>query len=150
MPRGKGRTLPVQEVTQVQGEVTFNFYADRSWHPFNPQKLTDLGINGNVIWHNSDLNVGALVVRRSAKYAEFAVSKAGIDYVFEAEQAGRIRCGFLVLLEQEGKMVCAVSVGQIITALDGVPPREGSLGPHWWFNQDGTPHSRGTSDDVPF
>jgi len=128
--------------------ITFNF-SDRDWHPYPPDRLRELGIGGHGVWHNPALKVGALAVRRSLQYTEFAVAKAGVDYVFTAEQEGRIDTGYVVLLERNEQVIRVIPVREIVAALEGTPPRQGRLGEYWWFNADGTPYSH-NKDYIPF
>jgi hypothetical protein len=124
-------------------DVTFYFF-DLNWNAFPPKKLNELGVSGNQLWHNASLKVGALVVKRSAQYLEFAVSQAGLAYLHNAVQAGTtITRGYLVLMERDGQTVVkAMPASEVVAALDGIPPRQGSLGEYWWLNEDGSLYTR--------
>jgi hypothetical protein len=127
--------------------VRFNF-SNRDWHPFPPKRLAELGIGGNMVWHNPVLKVGALAVRRSAGYSEFPVSKAGLDYLFGAQQDGRIDTGYVVFLERgsDRTVLRAVPVNQVIASVHLTPPREGELGAYWWFTEEGIPYVRSNTN----
>jgi hypothetical protein len=129
---------------------TFDF-ADPHWRPFLQEKLDALGITPNQLWANTtNGKIGALVVKKSSKYAEFALSEAGLRYLCAAEQAGKIGAGFVVLVAWNGRKLAPVQikpVADVAAALDGIPPREGPFGAYWWINPDGTPNAPLPFDD---
>jgi hypothetical protein len=138
--------------TKEQNE--FNF-TDPHWRPFPQEKLDALGVTPNQLWANSSSTAGALVVKKSASYPEYALSKAGLDYLHAAEQAGKITSGYVVLVKWDtGKLVVVQikPVAEVVAGLAGIPPRDGPFGPYWWLNADLTPHGARPLPDgeVPF
>jgi hypothetical protein len=64
----------------------------------------------------------------------------GIDYLFRAQEEGRIKAGFLVLM-RENKIVATKDIAAVASMVSNVAPRDGDLGPYYWFNADGTPYA---------
>jgi hypothetical protein len=74
----------------------FNF-TDSNWRPFPQEKLDALGVSPNQLWAHIITKAGALVVKKSGRFAEFPLSKAGLDYLYAAKQAEKITEGEIVL-----------------------------------------------------
>jgi hypothetical protein len=96
-----------------------------------------------------------LVVKKSPRYSEYAVSEAGLNYLHAAVQTGKIITGYVVLVTWSGGKLTVVQsnpVAEVVAALDGIPPRDGPFGVYWWVNPDGTPNGpRPVSDEeTPF
>ena len=139
---------------QTSEEVLFSF-SDPNWRPFGPDKLDELGVTPNQLWSNSHTTAGALVVKKSNSYAEYALSQAGIDYLFKALRAQRIRAGVVVLVRSDVARRAVVTekpVADVVAMLNGIAPRDGPLGPYWWLNPDGSPNGvrPPSDDDTPF
>jgi hypothetical protein len=118
-----------------------------------------LGISPNELRFHEEINAGALLVRKSTKYAEYALSKNGLDYLSKALRDHKITEAIVVLARWEGAkqiVVCIRPVGEVVASLEGVPPRDGPLGPYWWMTADLTPFRREDyapvrrDDYVPF
>jgi hypothetical protein len=127
---------------------------DANWSMFAPTQTKALAIHPNQLWHNNNTNAGALVVTKSSKYEEYAVSKAGIDYMLAADRAQKVT-GYVVLLRwQEGKLTVVASkpIAAVAAALADIPPRDGPFGPYWWVRADLTPDGARVlnDDDRPF
>jgi hypothetical protein len=86
---------------------TFSFN-DANWRPFPQEKCDALGVTPNQLWANTSSNAGALVVKKSPRYAEYAVSEAGLNYLHAAVQAGKITTGHLVLVTWSGGKLTVV------------------------------------------
>jgi len=119
---------------------------DANWYLFTSDKINALRIAPNQLWANTRTRAGALVVMKSSKYDEYALSKAGLDYLMAAHQEQRISDGEVVLARwgHNGKLtvVAAKPVATVAAALTNIPPRaprEGGLGPYWWIRDDLTP-----------
>jgi hypothetical protein len=132
---------------------TFNF-GDPNWRPFSQEKLDALHVSPNTLFFNTATRAGALVVRKSGRFAEYAVSKAGVDYLNAAKQAQKITEGEVVLSQWDKTKMAVVSqkpVDEVVAELDGIPPRDGPYGPYWWLNADLTINGgRPLNDDAPF
>jgi len=95
---------------------------------------------------------------KSSKYEEYALSKAGLDYLMAALQEQRISAGEVALVcWHNGKLsvVATKSVTTVAAALTNIPPRDprdGRLGPYWWVRADLTPDSARmfSAEDTPF
>jgi hypothetical protein len=140
---------------QTNDEGALFSFSDLNWRPFAPDKLDEFGVTPNELWHNASTATGALVVKKSNRYAEYALSQAGLDYLVTKLQAEKIQAGIVVLARSDGARRSVVTircVAGVVAMLDGIPPREGPLGPYWWLNPDGTPNGvRPPSDsEVPF
>jgi hypothetical protein len=116
-------------------------FADPNWRPFAKAELDTLRVTPNELWFNTSSKTGALVVRQSGQYAEFALSKAGLDHLHDAVQAGRVTAGNIVLVKRDGIVTLIKPVTQMVADLDGRTPRDGPFGPYWWLNADGTPNA---------
>jgi hypothetical protein len=138
--------------------IPFSF-EDRAWQRF-PQKTHDqLRLASNDLYHHSAAKIGALVAK-GAKYAEIAVSKSGLDYLWAAVRGGKISRGIVALARREdgGRPVVTkeMDVADVVESVKDIPPREGDWGQYWWFYADGTPQrSQGTSyarslEEPPF
>ena len=126
----------------MTGNSVFNF-TDPNWRPFSPEKCDALGVTPNQLWANTSSTAGALVVKKSPRYPEYAVSEAGLNYLHAAVQAGKIISGDVVLVTWSGGKLTVVQskpVAEIIAALDGIAPRDGPFGVYWWVNPDATPN----------
>jgi hypothetical protein len=136
---------------------TFSF-DDPHWRPFAREKLDMLHVTPNELWFNTTTKAGALIVKQSGQYAEFAISKAGLDHLHDAVRAGRIVAGCIVLVQRDsGAVVLVKDVIEVVADLNGRSPRDGRLGPYWWLNADGTPNtpyygpgSQPPLPDIPF
>jgi hypothetical protein len=116
-------------------------FADPNWRPFSKENLDTLHVTPNELWFNASTNSGALVVRQSGQYAEYALSKAGLDHLNDAVQAGKLRAGNIVLVKRDGTVILIKPVTEMFTELSAIPPRDGRLGLYWWLNADGTPNA---------
>jgi hypothetical protein len=127
-------------------------YANPNWRPFSKDNLDTLHVTPNELWFNASTNSGALVVRQSGQYAEYALSKAGLDHLHDAVQAGKVTAGNMVLVKRDGIVVLIKPVAQMVADLNGRTPRDGPFGPYWWINADGTPNARSQPplSDIPF
>jgi hypothetical protein len=122
---------------------------DPDWRLFPRTKLQALGISPSQLWHNASAELGALVVQRSPKYENYAISQSGIEYLHSAERDGKIKCGVVVLMAKR-EIITQKPVVEVVAALDGVAVRESSdprFGPYWLFNADLTPFD---NDWTPF
>ena len=136
--------------------LTFS-YSDPNCRQIAKEHCDRLRITPNELWFNTSTNVGALIVKQSGQYAEYALSKAGLDYLLRAEQEGRIPAGIIVLVQRDGIVGTIKPVTKMVADLNGRPPREGPFGPYWWINADGTPNapysgpgSQPPLPDIPF
>jgi hypothetical protein len=112
-----------------------------NWRQFKDERTKALGVWPNQLWRNGE--AGALVVMKSSTYAEYALSKSGLDYMLAALQAGRISTGSIALANwQAGKLtiVATKPAHEVAAAVEGITPRNGDrLGPYWWMKADLTP-----------
>jgi hypothetical protein len=131
-------------------DILFSFET-REWRRF-PQKTHDaLGLASNHLYQHTDTNIGALVAMRG-KYAEFAVSKAGLDYVWSAVSEGRSPDGIIVLAYRDGGgyvEVKQMDITDVMESIKGIPARLGEWGDYWWFNADGTPQGARKTSYTP-
>jgi hypothetical protein len=130
-------------------------FTNPNWRPFSLEKCDALRVSPNQLWANPSSNAGALVVKKSRRYAEYAVSDAGLNYLHAAVKAGKIISGFVVLASWSGGELTVVQsqpVAEVVAALHGIPPRDGPFGAYWWVNPDGTLNGpRPLSDEeTPF
>jgi hypothetical protein len=118
---------------------TFSF-TDPNWRPFSKENLDTLHVTPNELWFNSSTKSGALVVRQSGQYAEYALSKIGLDHLHDAVRAGKVTTGNIVLVKRGGTVILIRPVTEMAADLNDIPPRDGRLGLYWWLNADGTPN----------
>jgi hypothetical protein len=135
---------------------TFSF-SDPNWRQVARGPLDALRITPNELWFNASTNAGALIVRQSGQWPEYALGQAGLDYVHNAEREGRIREGITVQVQRDGIVGTIKSVTKMVADLNGRPPRDGPFGPYWWINADGTPNAPYSSpgsqpplSEIPF
>jgi hypothetical protein len=129
----------------INHDVLFSF-ENREWRRL-PQKTHDaLRLASNHIYQHADTNIGALVAMRG-KYAEFAVAKAGLDYLWSAVSEGRTPEGKVVLAYRDGGgyvVVREMDIADVMESIKDIPARMGEWGDYWWFYSNGTPQgSRG-------
>ena len=146
--------MEIANILDYSDGGTFNF-ADRDWRAFAADRTRELGIHPNQVWHHGKTRCGALVVMKSRNYEEFALSKAGLDYLVAAHKERRINAGHVVLAcWRSGKpaVVASKPAGDVAALLADVPPRDGPLGPYWWVRADLTPDGNRVLDaaEVPF
>jgi hypothetical protein len=131
-------------MTHDKHDVLFSF-ENREWRRL-PQKTHDaLRLASNHLYSHTDTNIGALVAMRG-KYAEFAVSKAGLDYLWKAVSEGRTPEGKVVLAYRDGGgyvVVREMNVDDVLESLKVVPPRVREWGEYWWFYSNGSPQRLG-------
>jgi hypothetical protein len=130
-------------------------FSDLGWRSFSREKLDRLGVSPNELRAHEISNAGSLIVRKSTKYAEYALSKNGLDYLNNALHDHKIADAIVVTARWDGAkqiVVCKKPVGEVVASLEGVPPRDGPLGPYWWMNADLTPFTRSSPEDdyTPF
>ncbi len=128
-------------------------FPGQHWKAFAPEKAKDLGVHPNQLWFNEKSKAGALIVMKPQAYDEFAVGKAGLDYVASAHAAQRIKGHVVLATRQHGKLavVAHKCVADVAALLERVPPREGQWGPYWWVKNDLTPDAPTLGEDeVPF
>jgi hypothetical protein len=84
------------------------------------------------------------------KWDEYAVSQAGLEYLQRALKEEKITQGYVVLENRLGRQVACKPVGEVLAALEGIPPKEGGLGAYWWFVADLTPQDTLKENDTPY
>ena len=94
------------------------------WKRFSDERTKALGIFPNEIWKNGNAG-GALVVMKSSKYAEYALSKVGLDYLTAAQQAGRISEAYIALATWQDGVIAQKPASEVAAALVSVTPRDG-------------------------
>ena len=118
------------------------------WRLFAPAYLRSHGIWPNQLRYNTNTGEGELVVQQW-KWDEYAVSQAGLEYLQRALKEEKITQGYVVLEDRRGQQVARKLVTEVVAALEGIQPRNGDMGPYWWFLSDLTPQD--TPDvDPPF
>jgi hypothetical protein len=132
-------TNDTQQKSIEPPKVTFSF-TDSNWYPFPQARNDAIGASPNQLWANNSTKAGALVVKKSPKYAEYALSKAGLDYLHDAEQAGKVTGIVVFAAWIMGKLtvVKIKSVAEVVAALDNTGLREGPFGLYWWVDLDST------------
>jgi hypothetical protein len=133
--------------SKIESAFSFN---DPAWHPFPRKVHSELNLASNELWHNTDTKAGALICPLGDRRPEFIVSKAGLDYLHDAKQKGKITEGYVVLSRwtDAGREVAKVTlVADIVSALKDIMPNQGRglYGPFYWLQADGT-----SSDQAPF
>jgi hypothetical protein len=122
------------------------------WRPFSEERTKALNVFPNQLWKNG--NAGALVVMKSAKYAEYALSKVGLDYLIGAQQAARISDAYVALATgQAGGLTVVVTkpASEVAAAVASITPRDGTFGLYWWMKADLTPFvANSLGDDEVF
>jgi hypothetical protein len=118
------------------------------WQRFAPAYLRSHGIWPNQLRYNTNTGEGELVVQQW-KWNEYAVSQAGLEYLQRAVKEERITQAYVVLENRQGQQVGRKPLSEVVAALEGIKPREGDLGPYWWFNSDLTPQDK-SLDEPPF
>jgi hypothetical protein len=93
------------------------------------------GIYPNTIAHiDGHPRVGAVVVFQSD--ADFALGKAGLDYVTAAKAEGRLDEGWVLLLRRKGnafEFVNAAPLEVVAGVVANTPSRMGQWGEFWWL-----------------
>jgi hypothetical protein len=112
-------------------------------------------VTPNEPWFNPFTISGALVVRQSGQYAEYARSKVALDHLHDAVRAERLRSGNIVLVKRDGTVILIKPVTEMFAELSAIPCRDGRLGPYWWLNANGTPNAPYRSGpaelpDIPY
>jgi hypothetical protein len=142
----------------VPDQFSFSF-GDYNWRSFARAKLDELGVTPNQLLGNDATKRGAVVAKRAKDYSEFALNKAGVDYLQAALQEGRIKEALVILVERDRSVIVEIKpLAEVVASLDGIEPRDGPFGRYWWMNEDLTPHDswggRGARpypyDDTPF
>jgi hypothetical protein len=77
---------------------------------------------------------------------DFALGKAGLDYVVKAKAEGRIDEGYVLLLRKHGNQIEYVDSAPVEVAakvVSEMSPRSGKWGEFWWLPP-------GIDEEVPF
>jgi hypothetical protein len=124
---------PIRKEEQIMFDLN-----DPHWRRFAQKHLDSLGVTPNALWFNSETKEGALVVAKSSKWEEYALSKAGLDYLRAAIQDKKITDGFVVLADWNAGNLVVVANKSVteVTELDGMRPRNGPFGKYWWVRSD--------------
>jgi hypothetical protein len=120
---------------------------DINWRMFAEERTKALGIWPNQLWHHRTNGSGALIVKKSQRFNEYPLSKAGLDYVVDAVQSGKITAGFVGLRNGRGEIVTCKNVLDVASLVQNAVPRDGPFGQYWWVRADLTLDSR---DETPF
>jgi hypothetical protein len=80
-------------------------FDDPDWRPFAKEDLDRLRITPNELRFNVTTRAGALLVKQSGQYAEYALGKAGLDHLHDAVREERIPAGLIVLVQRDGRTV---------------------------------------------
>jgi hypothetical protein len=107
----------------------------------------------NQIAYHSDRQIVVLILRQSARGGDFAMNVAGLNYLLEVSQRGKLRNGksmsggafvAFVAADNEAKQAGAVkvvgtkTVDEAFELIRGITPRDGSEGTnYWWLALDG-------------
>ena len=106
-----------------------NIFADPRW-----RWASEVGYPNRVY---GDGEIGAVVVVQAKFSNDFALSIAALKYVAEAEAAGRIQEGYVVLAQRNGRgnpeFVAAERVKTVAERLQGVDPSPGQWGEYHWI-----------------
>ena len=101
--------------------------------------------------------IGAVVVmRREGRGQDFALGVAGLRYILEAEQKGRISEGHVVLAHglngnNRPTFIASERAQVVDERLRDHAPWEGKLGPYWWITADFQPTaSMSLEPNAPF
>ena len=119
------------------------------WRLFAPAYLRSHGIWPNQLRYNTNTGEGELVVQQW-KWNEYAVSQAGLEYLQRALKEEKIMQAYVVLENRQGQQMARKPVSEVTAALEKIPPRNGTLGPYWWFLSDLTPQQDAALDEPPF
>jgi len=128
-------------MSEIERVTELFSFSDSAWRPFAPDKLDELGVTPNELWHHA--------------IAEYAMSQVGLVYIVDALRTQKIEGGIVVLSRSDGarrSVVTVRPVADVVTMLDGIPPREGPLGPYWWLNPDCSAHGVRplSKEEIPF
>jgi hypothetical protein len=119
------------------------------WRLFAPAYLRSHGIWPNQLRYNTNTGEGELVVQQW-KWDEYAVSQAGLEYLQRALQEAKITQAYVALENRQGQQVARKPVSEVVATVEKIPPRNGTLGPYWWFFSDLTPQQDAPLDEPPF
>jgi hypothetical protein len=114
------------EISGMFSDPAFRWHADRGRY------------GTNLLYHNAEARIGVVVVKRSQGGEDFALSKAALNQLYDAEQAQRIAEGYVVLAcGSNGSLefLTAERIEPVYRRLYSVPPREGRLGEYWWLDK---------------
>lgn len=77
---------------------------------------------------------GALQASRKAGSQDWAVNASGLDYLFAARTQSRVDVGVVLLYDEQGRLVAAEYIEQVVQNLQGVEPAFGRYGQFYWLN----------------
>jgi hypothetical protein len=112
-------------MTLTLSMFTERFQGNESTGPFTP----------NVVGYSRDQNIAAVLIKQS-RGGDFALSEAALTYVVEAENAGRIAAGYIILQDASGRMLAHRKVADIFGKRSEMRRQEGKFGPYWWINNE--------------
>ncbi len=91
--------------------------------------------------------IGALVVYKG-RGNDFAVGRAGLDYLTKAQSEGRIDKAFVLLMRpnsDKGELLGTLTLEEVTVAVASLTSLSGQWGEYWWL-----PGSMVTPSSVPF
>jgi hypothetical protein len=88
----------------------------------------------SLAWIDGCPRVGAIVAFQSD--SDFALGKAGLDYVTQAKAEGRLDEAWVLLLRKQGNgylYVNSATAEAVVKVVTELPTRAGSWGEFWWL-----------------
>lgn len=102
------------------------FQGNESTGPFTP----------NVIAYDREQSLAAVLIKQS-RGGDFALSKAALDYIVEAEKTGRIKAAYVVLQDATGSRTLAqTQAAEISDRRPKMRQQDGKFGAYWWLNSE--------------
>jgi hypothetical protein len=102
-------------------------------------------------YQNDGAQIGVIVAHRSGG-TDFALNRAGLDYLLKAKEEGRITGAFVVLARGPNglsEFVAAEQAEKVKDNLSDVPPKVGNWGEYWWLAQNFKPPTLDAPFDSP-
>jgi hypothetical protein len=113
--------------------------ADTDFKPFSSKRQEEIGSKNPIhVGTKSDVGkIGRIVCTKSQ--ADYLISENGLKYLVEAELAGRIAVGVVVLMANWRDTANGAHAVVILDKLREVPTQNGPFGPFWAVDRDFAP-----------
>jgi len=115
--------------------------SDWVWH--SEGRLQQLGIFPNRLAYSETQATYCLIATQSKKGGDYALGKAGADFLTRAQRTGRkdgkpVNHCMVVLVSNDGKLISQTTIEQTMDRIvrQKIHLEEGRWGPFWWLTPD--------------
>ncbi|MEJ2375222.1 MAG: hypothetical protein P8Y71_07275 [Pseudolabrys sp.] len=110
---------------------------NRKWRPFSRALNAQNGFYPNCAFYNADDRELAIVIDKSPRGDDFALSQKALDYLMVAQgKQEKVLRSFVVLRDREANAIVTLPASDVQNNIRDAEPWKGRFGPFWWINID--------------